>query len=54
MKITIELTKEQVEIFEDAVYFYCDKGPCGEGWKSDRLIEVIKIVEDAIETAKST
>ena len=37
MKVTLDLTKEELEKLKNAVSFYDDEGPYGQGWQSDLL-----------------
>jgi len=49
---TLTLTVEQWDIILDAVCFYRDCGPEGEGWKSVKLSNAYDILRDVFEEAK--
>ena len=49
MKIQLELTKKQLDLLIDTLESYWDEGPHGEGWQSNELIELTRIVTDCVD-----
>ena len=44
----ITLTKSEVEEVLDILYGVEDAGPVGEGWKSERVIKLIRLLQEKI------
>jgi len=44
MSKTIVLTDDQFDLLVDNLIQIQDKGPDGEGWKSDELVELIELI----------
>jgi hypothetical protein len=51
-KITIDMTDEELAIFEDMVSTYCDSGPIGQGYNSNEALRLIAKIECLIEEEK--
>lgn len=45
---TVTLTQAQLQKLIDVLYDHDDEGPMHEGWASSELIELRKIVENAV------
>jgi hypothetical protein len=45
---SITLTTKQWNWIEEILSYYEDKGPTGEGWQSDELIELCKIFNNSL------
>jgi hypothetical protein len=48
-KLTVELTRKQLTLLEDILLEYQDEGGCCEGWASNELLELRRIILDESE-----
>lgn len=50
--VILRLTPDETDKLEEALMFYQDEGPDGEGWKSQELKVLAEKIYTAVELAK--